>query len=155
RCVPSFQLLAERYLDESYSPDAVARRCGIGAETIRRLAAELAHVDFEETVELPVAWTDWTGKRHVTIRGSPDSMHAMRGISAHSNGFHTCRAIHLLQLLLGSVEVPGGFRFRPPYPKPAPPPDKPAGKDGGRPMTPLEGSPLGFVANPADLLVSD
>ena len=42
----------------------------------------------------------------------------MRGISAHSNGFQTCRALHLLQILLGSVEVPGGFRFKPPYPKP-------------------------------------
>jgi anaerobic selenocysteine-containing dehydrogenase len=42
----------------------------------------------------------------------------MRGISAHSNGFQTARALHLLQILLGSVEVPGGYRFKPPYPKP-------------------------------------
>ena len=49
--------------------------------------------------------------------GRPVSMHAMRGISAHSNGFHTCRAIHILQLLLGSIDVPGGMRYKPPYPK--------------------------------------
>ena len=50
--------------------------------------------------------------------GRPVSMHAMRGISAHSNGFQTCRALHVLQLMLGSIEVPGGWRFKPPYPKP-------------------------------------
>ena len=52
------------------------------------------------------------------MTGRPVAVHAMRGISAHSNGFQTCRALHLLQLLLGSVETPGGFRFKPPYPKP-------------------------------------
>ena len=57
--------------------------------------------------------------------GRPVSMHAMRGISAHSNGFHTCRALHLLQLLLGAVDAPGSFRYQPPYPKPVPPPNRP------------------------------
>ena len=55
-------------------------------------------------------------------------MHAMRGISAHSNGFQTCRAMHLLQCLIGAVECPGGFRFKPPFPKPIPPAQKPAGQ---------------------------
>ncbi len=152
-CVPVFQLIAERYLDAAYSPDAVAKRCGVPAEKIRQVAAELAYVAFQQAIELPVAWTDWAGRRHDTIKGRPVAMHAMRGISAHSNGFHTCRAIHLLQVLLGTVDVPGGWRYRPPYPKPVPPPNKPAGKDGGKPMTPLSGSPLGFVTDPADLLV--
>jgi sulfite dehydrogenase (quinone) subunit SoeA len=152
-CTPVFQVIAERYLGEGYSPDAVAERCGIAADTIRRIAAELAHVAFEQSIELPIAWTDWAGRRHHTMRGRPVAMHAMRGISAHSNGFHTCRAIHFLQLLLGTVDVPGGFRFRPPYPKPAPPDSKPAGKDGGRPNTPLTGMPLGFVTEPQDLLI--
>ncbi|MEJ2434666.1 MAG: molybdopterin oxidoreductase family protein [Pseudolabrys sp.] len=152
-CVPVFQLIAERYLDPAYSPDAVAERCGVRAEKIRQVAAELAYVAFQQAIELPVAWTDWAGRRHETIKGRPVAMHAMRGISAHSNGFHTCRAIHLLQVLLGTVDVPGGWRYRPPYPKPVPPPNKPAGKDGGKPMTPLAGSPLGFVTDPADLLV--
>ncbi|TIW45803.1 MAG: formate dehydrogenase, partial [Mesorhizobium sp.] len=154
RCVPVFQLIADRYLQESYSPDAVAERCGVPADTIRRIAAELAHVAFDQAIELPVAWTDWAGRRHETIKGRPVSMHAMRGISAHSNGFHSCRAIHLLQVLLGTVDVPGGFRFKPPYPRSAPPELKPAGKNV-RPMTPLEGMPLGFVCGPDDLLVDD
>jgi anaerobic selenocysteine-containing dehydrogenase len=154
-CVPVFQLIAERYLDQSYSPEAVATRCGIAPESIRKVAAELAYVAFEEAIELPIAWTDWTGQRHATMRGRPVAMHAMRGISAHSNGFQTCRAIHLLQVLLGTVDVPGGFRFKPPYPKPAPPGPKPAGKGGGKPSTPLDGMPLGFVTRPEDLLVDD
>ncbi|MDF3214922.1 MULTISPECIES: molybdopterin oxidoreductase family protein [Mesorhizobium] len=154
RCVPVFQLIADRYLDESYAPDSVAERCGIAADTIRRIAAELAHVAFEQTIELPIAWTDWAGRRHETIKGRPVSMHAMRGISAHSNGFHTCRAIHLLQVLLGTVDVPGGFRFKPPYPRSAPPGPKPAGKTV-KPMTPLDGMPLGFVCGPDDLLVDE
>jgi anaerobic selenocysteine-containing dehydrogenase len=48
------------------------------------------------------------GVRHEAFIGKPVAMHAMRGISAHSNGFHTCRALHLLQLLLGTVDVPAG-----------------------------------------------
>ncbi|TIS80798.1 MAG: formate dehydrogenase, partial [Mesorhizobium sp.] len=154
RCAPVFQLIADRYLHESHSPEAVAERCGVGADTIRRIAAELAHIALEQAIELPVAWTDWAGRRHETMKGRPVSMHAMRGISAHSNGFHTCRAIHLLQVLLGTVDVPGGFRFKPPYPRCAPPGPKPAGKNV-RPMTPLEGMPLGFVSGPDDLLVDE
>ncbi len=152
--VPAFTLLAERYLEANYAPEAVADRCGIPADTIKRVAAELAHAAFEEEIVLDVAWTDWAGRRHDKMIGRPVSMHAMRGISAHSNGFHTCRAIHLLQILLGSVDVPGGFRYKPPFPKPAPPPLKPAGKpDQVAPETPMPGPPLGFTTGPEDLLV--
>jgi hypothetical protein len=83
-------------------------------------------------------------------------MHAMRGISAHSNGFQTCRALHMLQLLLGSVEAPGGFRFKPPYPKPPHVHPKPAGRpDQVAPDTPLAGAPLGYVLGPEDLIIGD
>ena len=83
RAVPVFQLVAERYLDSCYAPEAVAQTCGIPAATIRRLAADLARVAFEERIELPVPWTDWAGRRHDSMRGRPVSKHAMRGISAH------------------------------------------------------------------------
>jgi len=156
RAVPAFELLAKRYLDETYSPDAVAQRCGISADRIRRLAAELAQAAFEEEVVIEQPWTDWTGRRHERMVGRPVSLHAMRGISAHSNGFHTCRAIHLLQVLLGSVDSPGGFRFKPPFPRPAPPAPKPAGKLADlAPETGLKGPPLGFPTAPEDLLVDD
>ena len=88
----SFTLLAERFADQSYAPEVVAARCGVPAETTRRIAAELAHTAFKDTVELDVPWTDYLGRRHAKTLGRPVAMHGMRGISAHSNGFHTCRA---------------------------------------------------------------
>ena len=75
-------------------------------------------VAFDQAIELPQPWTDFRGNHHDTMPGRPVSFHAMRGISAHSNGFQTARALHLLQIVLGTVEVPGGYRFKPPYPKP-------------------------------------
>jgi anaerobic selenocysteine-containing dehydrogenase len=83
------------------------------------------------------------------MTGRPVSFHAMRGISAHSNGFQTCRALHVLQILLGTVEVPGGFRFKPPYPKPITAHPKP--HCGVQPDCPLDGPHLGFVRGPEDL----
>jgi anaerobic selenocysteine-containing dehydrogenase len=85
------------------------------------------------------------------MEGRPVAMHAMRGISAHSNGFHTCRALHVLQLLLGAVDAPGSFRYQPPFPRPIPPANRPGkmrGADGK-----LDAAPLGFVHGPEDLLV--
>ena len=128
RATTVFQLMAERYLDPRYSPDRVAAEIGIPAATIRRVAAELAHAAFEEEITLDIPWTDWAGRRHDKMIGRPVSMHAMRGISAHSNGFHTCRAIHLLQMLLGSIDCPGGWRYKPPFPRPIPPHVKPTGE---------------------------
>ena len=144
-------LLAERYLDAAYAPERAAEVCGIPAADIERLAAELAHVAFEEAIEVPCEWTDWAGRKHDRFIGRPVSMHAMRGVSAHSNGFQAARAIHTLQLLLGSVEVPGGHRAKPPYPRPVPPPARPARETA--PDTPLGGSPLGFPVAPEDLVV--
>src|SRR3546814_14576909 len=79
-------------------------------------------------------------------------MHAMRGISAHSNGFHTCRAIHMLQMLLGSIGCPGGFGYKAPFPKPIPPGPLPAGHSVV-PDQPLGGAPLGNPTAPEHLLV--
>ena len=154
RAVPVFQLVAERYLDPQYAPEAVAPVCGIPAERIRGLAAELARVAFEEEIEIAQPWTDWAGRQHQTMRGRPVSLHAMRGISAHSNGFQTCRALHLLQILLGTIDVPGGWRYKSPYPKPVPPGPKPAGRpDQVAAGKPLAGAPLGYVMGPEDLIV--
>ncbi len=146
---PVMHLMAERYLDAQYAPEAVAARCGITPEKIRAIAAELARVAFEEEITLEREWTDFRGETHKTMTGRPVSFHAMRGISAHSNGFQTCRALHVLQILLGSVEVPGGFRFKPPYPKPSAIHPKPHCKV--TPGKPLDGPHLGFVHGPEDL----
>ncbi|MEO1680727.1 MAG: molybdopterin oxidoreductase family protein [Pseudomonadota bacterium] len=154
RAVPAFELIARRYLADSYAPEAVADQIGIKADTIRRIASELAEAAFEHEITIEQPWTDWLGRRHERMIGRPVSMHAMRGISAHSNGFHTCRAIHLLQALLGSVDCPGGWRYKPPFPKPIPPGPKPAGVETA-PNTPLGGMPIGNPTGPEDLIVDD
>ncbi len=147
--LPVFQLMTEKYLSDDYAPEAVAERCGIKADTIRRLAAELAHTAFEEEIVLDQPWTDWRGVKHDKMIGRPVSFHGMRGISAHSNGFQTCRAIHLLQIILGSVEVPGGYRFKPPYPKSVD--IHPTPHSSVTPGGPLNGPHLGFPRGPEDL----
>ncbi len=148
-----FQHLSERYLDKKYAPESVAEQCGIPADRIKRIAAELARVAFDEAFEIDQAWTDFRGNKHEKMIGRPVSFHSMRGVSAHSNGFQTCRALHLLQILLGSVEVPGGFRFKPPYPKPIEAHPKPHCKS--TPGSALNGPHLGFVRGPDDLILKE
>jgi len=146
-------LMAEKYLDPQYAPEAVAERTGVTADKIKAIAADLARVAFDEAFELDHEWTDFRGETHKTMTGRPVSMHAMRGISAHSNGFQTCRALHVLQIILGTVEVPGGFRFKPPYPKPYTAHPKP--HCGVQPNSALDGPHLGFVQGPGDLMLKE
>jgi anaerobic selenocysteine-containing dehydrogenase len=154
--VPVFQLMAEKYLDPKYAPERVSAITGVGASVIRGLAGKIAHAAFEEAIEIDQPWVDINGERHPGFVGRPVSFHAMRGISAHSNGFQTTRALHLLQVLIGSVDCPGGFRFEPPYPKPFEAHPVPHGKAGDfAPNTPLSGAHLGFPRGPEDLLVDD
>ncbi|MGO4907312.1 molybdopterin oxidoreductase family protein [Pseudorhodobacter sp. W20_MBD10_FR17] len=144
-----FQHMAERYLSPDYAPEAVAARVGIEALRIRELAAELARVAFDEAIEIAQPWTDFRGDKHDKMIGRPVSFHAMRGISAHSNGFQTARALHLLQVVLGTVETPGGYRFKPPYPKPAE--AHPAPHCKVTPGKPLDGPHLGYPRGPEHL----
>ena len=146
-------LLAEKYLSNEYAPETVAKTTGVDAETIERLALEMAHVAFKESITIETPWTDWTGRRHERFIGRPVAMHAMRGISAHSNGFQSCRAIHLVQVLLGAVDSPGSHLAKPPYPKHIAPPIKPA--KAMAPNTPLASPPLGFPMGPEDLVIDD
>ena len=148
-----FQHMAERYLSAEYAPEAVAERCGITALRIRELAAELARVAFDEAIEIAQAWTDFRGDYHPTMPGRPVSFHAMRGISAHSNGFQTARALHLLQIVLGTVEVPGGFRMKPPYPKPVE--AHPTPHFNAVPGKPLAGPHLGYLRGPEQLALKE
>jgi anaerobic selenocysteine-containing dehydrogenase len=149
--VPAFQLLAERFLADAYAPETVAPQCGVDAATIRRIAAELADVAFKQEIRIAQRWTDAHGREHDEMIGRPVSMHAMRGISAHANGFHTCRMLHVLQMLLGAIDTPGSFRYQPPYPKAVPPANRP-GKSRKANGT-LDAAPLGYVHGPEDLLV--
>ena len=143
--------MAGKYLDEQYAPEATAATTGVSAQQTRNLANQLAHIAFNESIEIDQPWTDVYGEKHEKMIGRPVSFHAMRGISAHSNGFQTCRALHVLQILLGSIDCPGGYRYKPSYPKPVAAHPKPHG--GSKADTPLGGPPLGFTSGPEDLLL--
>lgn len=146
-----FQHMAERYLSPDYAPEAVEGRCGVSALRIRQLAAELAHVAFDQAIEIAQPWVDFRGDRHEVMVGRPVSFHAMRGISAHSNGFQTARALHLLQIVLGAVETPGSWRMKPPYPKPVEAHPTPHWQ--AVPGKPLSGPHLGYVRGPEQLAI--
>ncbi len=151
---PVLLMMAEKYASAQYAPEAVADETGISARKIRGLAAEIARVAFEEEITIEQPWTDMKGERHERMIGRPVSMHAMRGISAHSNGFQTARALHVLQVLIGSIDCPGGFRYKPPYPKPFDAHPKPhARHPDGLPNGPLAGPHLGYPRSPDDLLI--
>ncbi len=147
-----FQHMAERYLDAAYAPEAVAERCGITAARIHALAAEIADVAFSQAIRLERPWVDFRGDTHDHMPGRPVSFHAMRGISAHANGFQTARALHLLQIILGTVEVPGGYRLKPPYPKPVE--AHPTPHFVTVPGQPLSGPHLGYVRGPEHLALN-
>jgi len=151
---PSFEILAKEYLKKDYDPENVSAKIDISSKVIKKIASEIAEVAFEKEIKLPIEWTDWKGAKHSEMIGRPISMHAMRGISAHSNGFNTCKLIHILQVFLGSIDTPGGFRYKPPFPKHVVPGPKPVGKET-KANTPLGGMPLGFPTSPEDLLVDE
>ncbi len=152
KAVPVLELIARKYLDGRYAPEATAAMTGAPAAQTRRIAAEIAAAAFDSKVEIDQPWTDIHGVRHEKMIGRPVAMHAMRGISAHSNGFQTARAIHLLQILIGSIDAPGGFRFKPPYPRPVAAQPKPHGKACAANQS-LPGPHLGFPEGPQDLLL--
>ncbi len=149
---PAFQMLKERV--EEYTPEWAAGITGIPADNIRRLAHEMGVTARDQKIELPIQWTDCWDKDHESVTGNPVAFHAMRGLAAHSNGFHSIRALGILMSILGTVDRPGGFRHKAPFPRPIPPcPKPPNSPEGVQPNTPLDGMPLGWPAKPDDLFV--
>ncbi|OXI83926.1 formate dehydrogenase [Burkholderia sp. AU31652] len=149
---PSFTLLREQVAE--CTPEWAADITGIAADTIRRLAREMETVARDHAIALPVRWTDSWGKEHDSVKGAPIAFHAMRGLAAHSNGFQTIRALAVLMSLLGTIDRPGGFRHKAPYPRAVPPSAKPPNDPAQiRPNTPLATGPLGWPAGPEDLFV--
>jgi len=151
---PAFQLLVERVKD--YTPEWAARITGVPVDTIRRLAYEMGVTARDQKIELPIPWTDSWGREHESVTGNPVAFHAMRGLAAHSNGFQTIRALSILMTVLGTIDRPGGFRHKAPFPRPIPPCAKtPKGPEGVKAGQPLGGMPLGWPAEPDDLFVDD
>ena len=151
---PSFQLLQERVKD--YTPEWAEGVTGVPADTIRRLAYEMGVTARDQRIELPIAWTDSWGVEHDTVTGNPVAFHAMRGLAAHSNGFQSIRALGILMSLLGTIDRPGGFRHKVPFPRPIPPCARtPNHPKAVQPNRPLDGMALGWPADPDDLFVDE
>ncbi len=151
---PAHQLLKEHVAE--CTPEWAAAITGIPATTIRRLAREMGVTARDHKIELPIPWTDSWGREHATVTGNPVAFHAMRGLAAHSNGFQTIRALAILMSLLGTIDRPGGFRHRTPFPRMIPPSAKPPnGPHAVRPDTPLAGLVLGWPGEPKDLFIDD
>lgn len=149
---PAFQLFMRRL--ESTTPAWASEVTGIPKKTIVRLALEMGTTAMQHPVVLPISWTDFYGQAHATTIGRPVAFHAMRGLAAHTNGFQTIRALFDMMMMLGTVDAPGGFRYKSPYPKPVPPPVKPASRveDYG-PNRAAPAPLLGYPVSPDDLLV--
>lgn len=153
RVAPSFQLLRERVA--SCTPEWAQAITGIDAARIRKLAREMGETALKQAFELPIPWTDAWGKQHPTTQARPVAFHAMRGLAAHSNGFQTVRALAVLMSVLGTIDAPGGFRHKAPYPRHIVPNYR-AFNDPGmiQPNTPLNAAPLGFPASPEELAIN-
>ncbi len=152
RVATSFELLKRQVA--SCTPEWAAQITGIKAQRIRLLAKEMAVTAFDQAFDLPIAWTDAWGKKHDKVIGRPVAFHAMRGLAAHSNGFQTIRSLAILMSLLGTIDRPGGFRHKAPYPRQTPPRARNVSSEEQiKPNTPLGATPLGFPARPEDLCV--
>lgn len=95
--VPSFQLVREGL--KKYTPEFASEVSNVPPEIIRRIAtefAEAARVGSTIVVE---------GK---TLPFRPASAVLFRGGEGHENSYHTCFAVSLLDMLVGSADVPGG-----------------------------------------------
>ncbi len=153
RVTPAFQLLRERVA--SCTPKWASAITGIAAERIVALAQEMGHAALKQAFELPIPWTDAWGKLHPTTQARPLAFHAMRGLAAHSNGFQTVRALAVLMSVLGTIDAPGGFRHKAPYPRHIVPNYRAFNSpEMIQPNTPLNAAPLGFPANPEELAIN-
>ena len=154
RVAPAFELLRRQVKD--CTPEWASAITGISAKRICKLADEIGHAAFQQEFSLPIPWTDAWGKKHDSVVGRPVAFHAMRGLSAHSNGFQTVRGLAVLMSLLGTIDRPGGFRHKAPYPRQTPPNVKPPSSDADiKPNTPLGKAPLGWPTQPEDLSLSE
>lgn len=97
RCMPVFRQLRKHL--EQYTPEMAAAVSTVPAETIERIATEFAEAAcIGSTIQIQ-------GK---TIPYRPVSAVIFRGAEGHSNAMHTCFAVHILNMIVGAADVPGG-----------------------------------------------
>jgi anaerobic selenocysteine-containing dehydrogenase len=96
---PSFVALKEHL--RQYTPEMAERETTVPAATIRKLmhdfveAAQIGSTITVDGVELPYR---------------PAAIHFKRGSGAHKGGCHSSLAIHMINLMVGNLDVPGGQR---------------------------------------------
>ncbi|MCL4182395.1 MAG: molybdopterin-dependent oxidoreductase [Burkholderiaceae bacterium] len=95
---PAFVLLKEHVA--RYDSESVSRITGLEKTSIEKLAAELAH--------------DACIGRTITIDGKelpyrPVAVNFKMGAVGHKHGMATGIALHLINIVLGAIDVPGGF----------------------------------------------
>lgn len=97
---PAFAVF-KAHLADTVSVDKTAEITTVPAERIRRLAEEFcAAARIGSTIEID-------GR---TLPYRPAAIHFKRGSGAHKGGFHTMAAIHLINVMVGNIDVPGGQR---------------------------------------------
>lgn len=96
---PAFQVLKD-YL-ATIRPEEMARICTIPLERIRRITREFsAAASIGSTIQID---------GH-TLPFRPAGIDFKRGMAAHRGGWNSCFAIHMLNMMVGAVDVPGGQR---------------------------------------------
>jgi anaerobic selenocysteine-containing dehydrogenase len=96
---PSFQALKDHLA--AVDPVEMARICTIPIEQIRSVTREFGQTaSIGSTIEID----------GYTLPFRPVGIDYKRGMAAHKGGMNSCFAIHLLNLVVGNVDVPGGQR---------------------------------------------
>ncbi|MBW1932491.1 MAG: molybdopterin-dependent oxidoreductase [Deltaproteobacteria bacterium] len=96
---PAFQILKDHL--EAIDVAEMARITTVPAERIRRIVAEFCEAaSIGSTIQI---------MGH-TLPYRPAAIDFKRGAAAHKGGLNSCIAIHLLNILIGAIDVPGGQR---------------------------------------------
>ncbi len=98
-CKPSFQKLKEHLA--KVDVEEMAGICTISSGQIRKFAKDFTDAaSIGSTIEID---------GHI-LPYRPAGIDYKRGMAAHKGGMNSCFAIHLINLLVGAVDVPGGQR---------------------------------------------
>ena len=96
---PAFQILKDHL--EQFDVETASEITTVSTESIRRLTREFCEAaSIGSTVNID--------GHELPLR--PAGIHFKRGSGAHKGGCHTTLAIHMLNLMVGNLDVPGGQR---------------------------------------------
>jgi anaerobic selenocysteine-containing dehydrogenase len=119
------------------------------------LAHEMGVTARDQKIELPIQWTDSWGNEHHTSPATRSPSTRCAAWRPLSNGFQTIRALAILMSLLGTIDRPGGFRHKAPFPRPIPRARRRMDPRASSRTRRWTGMPLGWPADPDDLFVDD